>query len=61
MRATDIKPIGLTLDQDYYDRLKAFADARHWTMAQAARLIVKERLDNDASTGSCRGTGADGP
>lgn len=44
-RATDTKPIGLTLSPEYYDRLKAFADQRQWTMAQAARIIVKERLD----------------
>jgi len=44
-RASDPRPIGLTLSQEYYERLKEFADSRHWTMAQAARLIVKERLD----------------
>ena len=67
MRANDTKPIGLTLDQEYYDRLKAFADSRHWTMALAARLIVKERLDSDGVIpsglirGTSRETGADGP
>jgi len=52
MRARDPKPIGLTLNQEYYDRLKAFADSRQWTMALASRIIVKEYLDKwDASKG----------
>jgi len=45
MRARDPKPIGLTLSQEYYDRLKAFADSHQWTMALASRIIVKEYLD----------------
>jgi len=51
-RISDPKPIGLTLSQGYYDRLKAFADSRQWTMAQASRVIVKAYLDKlDAPEG----------
>ena len=65
------KPVGLTLSDDDYQRLKEFADERHWSMALAARLIVISRLDkhdsgDDSPSGLYRGegareTGADSP
>ena len=65
-RKPNVKPVGLTLDDPDYQRLKRFADAHHWTLATAARIIVLEHLDDDeTSSGLIRGegpeTGADGP
>ena len=62
---SNAKPIGLTLEDLDYQRLKRYADAHHWSLATAARIIVLEHLDEqDPSTGFCRGTsrgtGADG-
>lgn len=62
------KPIGLTLSGPDYERLKQFAEDHQWSMSQAARLIVRARLDEydkgDAPSGLIRGareTGADSP
>lgn len=60
------KPIGLTLSPDDYQRLKQLAVDRHWSLAMAAQIIIREYLDNlDEPSGLCRGTsrgtGADGP
>ena len=41
----DTKPVGLTLDPDYYEKLRLYADAHHWPVATAARIIVREFLD----------------
>ena len=46
----DFKPVGLTLSDADYRRLKRFADDRHWSLAQAARLIVTQRLDQYEAT-----------
>ena len=39
------RSIGLTLTDEERARLVAFANAHHWSMAQAARVIVLERLN----------------
>lgn len=39
------RAVGLTLEEDAYARLEDFARAHHWKVAQAARVIVTERLD----------------
>ncbi len=41
----DFKSVGLTLSPGDYQRLKRFADDRHWSMALAARIIVTGHLD----------------
>ncbi len=46
-----MKPVGLTLAPEDYDRLKRYADARHWSLALAARVIVLEHLTQNAAPG----------
>ena len=43
----DTKPVGLTLDPDYYESLRLYADAHHWPVATAARIIVRGFLDDE--------------
>jgi hypothetical protein len=50
---TDFRPIGLTLSESDYQRLKRYAESRYWSMALAARLIVVAELDrSDAAEGA---------
>ena len=45
---TDKRSVGLALDPAYYDKLRAYAKARHIdALATAARMIVCERLDQE--------------
>jgi len=37
----------LTLEPEYYERLRVFAVRNHWSMATAARVIVMDRLNAD--------------
>lgn len=41
------RAVGLTLSEEEYARLAAWADAHHWKVAQAARVAVIERLDQE--------------
>ena len=41
----DTLQVGLRLEPDCYDRLRAYANDHHWAVATAARIIVCDYLD----------------
>ena len=44
---SDAKPVGLTLDPEFYEKLRVFAFERALSLSAAARMIVAERLGRD--------------
>lgn len=51
---TETKPVGLILTDEDYDRLKAYAADRKWSMALAARDIVVRELDREEKLNAVR-------
>lgn len=37
--------LGVAIDPDIKEQLKIFAESRHWSMSQAAEILIKEGLE----------------
>lgn len=44
------KPVTVILAEDTYEALKLLADARDWSLSQAARNLIEHGLDNCSLT-----------
>jgi hypothetical protein len=43
--------LGVAIDPDIKEQLKRFAESKHWSMSQAAEILIKEGLNRAEAEG----------